>query len=230
MHDKVGIPIPQYKFIAKDFSFAGYELIQGLQLEKEIFQKLSEPVKKTIAKQMASFINGMHHVPLSVAKKFQPGMDEANKVYRDTVASTKKLIFPKVSRKHRQVIEEFLEDLKSTLKFPRKAFIHYDLYPSHIFLANNRKSLSGIIDFGDRAIDDPAIEFCELWIYGREFVEEVYRLYKGPKDPQFLARSILYYKRVPIWMMIDSLKHKKGNFRENYQMFKDIFYNPKTFK
>ena len=87
-------------------------------------------------------------------------------------------------------------------------------------LSKDKKSISGIIDFSDRREDDPAIDFCELWGYGREFVLEVYKHYKGPKDKDFLKRSIMYYKRIPFWEMISSREGGRGKFKKGLEMFK----------
>ena len=50
----------------------------------------------------------------------------------------------------------------------------------------NKKGIAGVIDFSDKKIDDPARDFTELWDYGSDFVNEVYKNYKGSKDKNFL--------------------------------------------
>jgi aminoglycoside 2''-phosphotransferase len=90
-------------------------------------------------------------------------------------------------------------------------------------LNKNRRSISGIIDFSDRKVDDPARDFTELWDYGEKFVLEVYKHYKGPKDNDFLKRSIMYYKRIPLHHIIARYKDGIGSFKKGYKMFKARF-------
>jgi aminoglycoside 2''-phosphotransferase len=229
LREKIKLQIPDYEFVAKDKNFAGYKLIRGIQMEKEIFSKLSDSVKHTVALQLAQFFTALHKVPLSVARKFGVGESNKQKEYQEILTKSRKFIFPKVSGIDRQLIEDYFMELKKVRPF-RKVLIHWDVYPSHILLATNRKKLAGIIDFADRSIEDPALDFCELWVYGRKFVEDVYKNYQGPKDPNFLNRTILYYKRMPIWMMLSTFEGERGNFKKNYKFFKEIFRNKNYFK
>jgi aminoglycoside 2''-phosphotransferase len=224
LKDKVNLQIPQYKFVAKDKTFAGYEIIHGLQLEKSVFDKLSKPTKLHLAWQLAKFLTAMHKVPLKVARLFDSDIEIPEKLQKETQDKTRKYIFPKVSKTSRLLIEDFFLEFKANcLKYPNKVLVHTDFYPKHILLSANKKTLVGIIDFADRSLDDPAFDFCELLVYGKEFLAEVYKHYQGPKDKNFLHRAELYYKRMPIWMMISTCEERKGNFRHEYKRFRETF-------
>ncbi|MDP4001293.1 MAG: aminoglycoside phosphotransferase family protein [bacterium] len=229
LKDKVDIPIPNYTFIAKDKSFAGYNMIKGDQLKKKIFKKLPVSTTNKISKQIAVFLTKLHKTSLDIARKYDVHSEDKQKSYKELVRDIKKYIYPTVSKKRQLLIEDFLNDLKD-LKFSIRVFTHRDFYPHHILIKKNKKSIAGVIDFGDVKIDDPAIDFAELWVYGRKFVEQIYDYYKGPKDRKFLKRSILYYKRVPLGLLISRLQSKSGSIKLAHNMFKDIYLSKNAFK
>lgn len=53
----------------------------------------------------------------------------------------------------------------------------------------------GIIDFGDRCLFDPAYDFTVFPMFGKSFLNDIYRKYTGKKDPNFLNRINLYYNQ-----------------------------------
>ncbi|MFA4975339.1 MAG: phosphotransferase [Candidatus Paceibacterota bacterium] len=223
LKEKVSISIPQYTYIAKDKSFAGYSLIPGIQLRKKVFKLVSTKAKHTLAKQIADLLSSLHETPLKVAERFDIKKVNSQKQYKELIINTNKYIFPRVSKKDQLLINDYLKEFKNYLKFPQKVLMHNDLYSKHILLGKNKKYISGIIDFSDRKIDDPARDFTEMWDYGEKFTLEVYKNYKGHKDKDFLKRSMMYYKRIPLWTMISPFQGGRGKFKKGYKMFKELF-------
>lgn len=221
LKEKIIISIPQYIYIAKDKSFAGYLLIEGEQMKKKVFNLLPKNSKEIVAKEIANFLSVLHKTPNKIAKKYSSKKVNTKKLYKELVIDVNKYVIHKFSKKNQVLVNNFLEDFKKYLKFPNKVFTHNDLYSSHILI--NKKKISGIIDFADRRIDDPARDFAELWDYGKNFVEDVYKHYKGPKDDDFLKRSDMYYKRIPFWEMVSRFKGGRGSFRKGYKLFKQRF-------
>jgi aminoglycoside phosphotransferase (APT) family kinase protein len=224
LKSKIKLQIPDYKFVSRKKDFAGYNLIEGIQLTKKEFDKLPGLTKQTIAKQLSEFLTSLHRTPLNIAKSYGLKPTPLRKEYLQLKKDMEKLVYPRVSRKDKALIMDVVEQLRN-LKFLNWVVIHNDLYPAHILMAPNKKSLTGIIDFGDICIDDPALDFCELWIYGRKFVLDVYKYYRGPKDEKFIERSILYNKRVPLCVM-NATPQTEGRtaFTKGYQIFKEIYY------
>lgn len=220
---KLTVPIPQYEFIAKDKSFAGYVMLQGSQMSKEEFNKVSAFAKNEIATQLATFLSVMHKIPLSTAKQYGAHLPDTREQYKELVKNVRKYIRPRMSKRNNILIKEYLKEFAKYQKYPTKCFTHSDLYPDHLILSKDKKRLSGIIDFADRGIYDPAADFAELWTYGEKFVNEVYKKYTGPKDKDFLHRSQLYRKRVPLWIMISPFLGMRGTFKMGYKLFKQIY-------
>ena len=228
LKDKLNVSVPEYIYVAKDKSFAGYVLIPGFQLKKKVFRDLSDEVKQNLAKQIAGFLSELHKLPLKDLAGY--GIEEPAIRVKYSVLKSKiyKYVIPRISKKDKILVDEYLEDFKKYLKFPKEVFTHNDFYSSHILLDEKLEYFSGVIDFSDRKVGDPARDFCELWDYGSEFVKEVYKNYTGPKDPDFIKRSSLYYNRIPFWEMISRFEGGRGSFKSGYRIFKFRFYKNKV--
>ena len=226
---KVKISVPKYTYIAKDRSFAGYELIPGEQLKKKVFKLVPERIRDDLSKQIADFLSALHKTPIKISTKYSTQKVDPQKMYRELLSDVNKWVMPRLSKRNQTLTQDFFKEFKNYLKFPKKVFTHNDLYSSHILLSKNGKYISGIIDFGDRRMDDPARDFTELWDYGNNFVQTVYKHYKGPKDKDFLKRSILYYKRIPFWEMISRFHGERGSFRTGFKIFKYRFLRKSVF-
>jgi len=226
---RVNIPIPKYTHIAKDKSFAGYPMIKGRPMKKKEFDLLSSNEKELVVKQIAIFLSFLHKTPLKIAEQHNVREADTLKMYKELIKNTEKYIFPRISKKNQSLVKDYFEELKNYLKLPNKVLTHGDLYGHNIFLAQNKGIISGIIDFGDVKVYDGAIDFTDLWLYGKDFVLDVYKHYKGPKDKDFLKRSMMYYRRTPLLVMITRLQNTNGSVKKAEKMFKNIFLNKDVF-
>jgi len=220
---KVKVGIPEYNYISKDKSIAGYDMVRGRELTASRFRLLSASEKDTVAKQVAEFISMLHATPKSVITKHNVQSENQEKNYKNLVRDVKKLLFPRLRKQDIQAIEEYFAELKDALDhtYPN-ALTHNDLTSAHILWDSNNKQVN-IIDFSDRAFGDPAIDFSGLFEYGAKFVEKVFKLYSGKKDEQMLKRSQLYFKRIPLSMMKNSLQGRPVSFEHGYSKFKKVF-------
>lgn len=220
---KVNVGIPEYEYVSKDKSFAGYNLLEGKELTLQVFCKLSASEKMIAAKRLADFITVIHEVPKSVIKKYCVKKENQRKLFDDFARDTKKLLFPRLRKKDVRLIEEHIRQLDVALnqKYP-SVLIHNDLTSEHILWDSKNRQIN-IIDFGDRAFGDPASDFAGLMEYGCDFAKNVFDLYKGKKDGQMLHRSQLFFKNIPLYIMKDALEGYPCTFRKGYRLFKKRF-------
>jgi len=220
---KVSVGIPEYKYISKDKSIAGYDMVRGRELTASRFRRLSASEKDAVAKQITGFISTLHATPKSVMIKYNVRNENQEQIYKELVRNAKKLLFPRLRKKDIQLIEDYFVELKDALGHKySNALVHNDLAGEHILWDAKRKHIN-IIDFSDRAFGDPAIDFSGLLEYGQKFTKKVLKLYSGKKDSQILKRSQLYFKRVPLSIMIDSMLGYPCTFEQGYSMFKKRF-------
>ena len=76
---------------------------------------------------------------------------------------------------------------------PHRVLVHGDLGAEHLLVADGR--LSGIVDWSDAAVSDPAVDFARLLRdFGAAFLDEVVEAYGGPPDDGF-AERVLFVAR-----------------------------------
>lgn len=147
--------------------------------------------RETLARDLARFLSRLHAVPLSLAK--QAGLESVS-LDTATYASLTKQSLPHLgestARWLRGMTEAFLAD-GGTTKTPRRV-IHADISGAHILLDGHRR-LSGVIDFGDILIADPALDFAGLLnhLTWRD-LERVWAHYEGVLDAD-VERRVRYY-------------------------------------
>jgi aminoglycoside phosphotransferase (APT) family kinase protein len=220
---KVTVDIPNYIYVSRDKSFAGYNLVKGQELTASRFQQLSASEKERAASQLAEFITALHATPESILKECHVKTEDQEEMYEELVRDTRALLYSRLSEKYIQSIEEYFEELDTALSHDHpKALVHSDLIREHILWDAQRKQIN-IIDFSDRSFGDPAIDFTGLREYGPEFTAHVFELYKGKKDEKMLYRSELYFKRIPLYIMKDALLGYPCTFEEGYEALKRRF-------
>lgn len=220
---KVDIGIPEYKYIARDRTLAGYDIVPGKELTTARFRGLTKQEKGVVSRQLARFITVLHATPKSVLKKHHVRADDLQKRYTTYVRDIKRLVYPLLRKKEIEAIVPYLNELKNELdrKFPR-TLVHRDLSDIHILWEKGNKQIN-IIDFSDRLYGDPAVDFTGLLKYGTKFVRQVYRLYQGTKDDYLLARAKLYYKRMPLLLMMAAQRGDPCTFKQGYGLFRRRF-------
>ena len=76
---------------------------------------------------------------------------------------------------------------------------HHDFGPDHLLVQPETLTVSGVIDFGDVVVGDPAIDFVGLMVMGNEDfmmrVAEAYHELGGPADPGVMDRARLLRQR-----------------------------------
>jgi aminoglycoside 2''-phosphotransferase len=200
LEQELSVPIPHFAYIGQrdanyPFMFVGYRKLGGIALEDENIT-LDQLVALTPA--LATFLNELHSFP--VAQAVQVGVHDHTPVqwqerYHDRYIDLQMRVFPlldeELRTKSERLWEEFLHD--GTILTFQPVLIHCDLACEHIFCDPARAVLTGVIDWGDATIGDPALDFVGLHNgRGREFTKHVLACYKGTIDAAFWKRMDFY--------------------------------------
>lgn len=229
LEEKISLKIPKYIFIAEDYSCAGYEIVPGKELKPWIYRQLVKPEnKRFIAQQIGEFLTQLHSIPLDIVEKYIGIEPPVKKEIRDLRKNALEILPAKLSKREMQVIEKFLNELWEMVKDTPKTLIHYDLSGEHILVDKENTRLTGIIDFSDRSIDDPALDFALLdryGGYGKKFGKMVFNHYGLGNKTGILHRAEMYLKRLPLRNMVLALKgHDRiKDFEMEYRNFKRKF-------
>jgi hypothetical protein len=218
------VGVPEYNYVSRDKSLAGYNMLMGCELSASRFRGLNAVEREIVAKLLAQFVTVFHATPKSVIEKFHVESDNRQRLYKELVRDTKKHLYPLLCKKDIQLIEQYFAELRVALDHNyANTLAHNDLITEHILWDAENRQIN-IIDFSDRTFGDPASDFTGFLEYGLRFTKHVLDLYGGKKDDHMLDRSQLYFKRIPLYAMKDSLQGFPCTFEQGYKMFKKRFY------
>jgi aminoglycoside 2''-phosphotransferase len=218
------LPIPDVAFFWPGGTvhpniFMGHHLVQGVPLAPE---HLTPVHTDSIAQQLDQFLSALHRFPIDQASQLGvPTFDEMEwrRRYQDQFeqiqARVVALVDPQAQVRLRRNWQAFLNDdtrFSTTL-------IHHDLNAEHMLCDPAHGTITGIIDWGDTAIGDPAIDFTGLLAaYGEDFVERVLAHYWGDIDASFRNRMRFYRGAMPLNTVLFGLDTAQEEFvREGVQ-------------
>ncbi len=208
----VNLPVPRYEIIGHDdmtgFGFASYRKINGEQLKKRDFFKLSEKSKERFFEDVSVFLSKLHSIPLQTGRCC--GLEETNVLsdLEEDLFTLRKLVFPKLSKKSAEYVESFIEKYleKSDNRNQEMAVLHGDLSEDHIIYDFQRDCIAGIIDFGDAFIFEPAYDIYWLWgALGNKFLRAMANNYPDFDYEKTKNKCRFWWDFLPINEMICSL-------------------------
>jgi aminoglycoside 2''-phosphotransferase len=195
----LSVPVPRFELFWNQKEewpgqFVVYRKIDGIPLQKEF---IKSPQSFNLAEQLANFLTELHQFPLHKAAKLRiPHMTPVQwrHKYVDLYDQVQLRICPLLEKnevtKTTLLWEDYLTD-KANFRF-KPVLLHGDLSEEHILCDLDRELITGIIDWGDACVGDPALDFAWLLDYGKSFIKEVLGSYKGTIDRTFLQRATFY--------------------------------------
>ncbi len=185
----VSLPIPNFVYFhesreSSSRSFAGYRKLPGLpgDISKMVDQH-------GVARQLGIFLERLHTYPVDKAR--EAGVLEKRDLvahWRDkSCKQLRRLVDPNVNR---GFLRHYLEN-KTLLPFDGTlSLVHSDLWAEHILIDTHSGVVSGIIDWGDTFLGDPAIDFACLYTwYGEGWLENILTHYTIKLDAEVISRA-----------------------------------------
>lgn len=143
------------------------------------------------AATMAAFLTRLHTVPpVEVATVVQPDQS-LDDWFAETVTSWRRLAAI-LEPSDRERVDAFLEaPLPPTPR--RMVFCHNDLGDEHIVMADDGRTVSGIIDWSDAVLGDPARDLALLALdFGPAVLDRILEGYAAPTDPGVRRRALWF--------------------------------------
>jgi aminoglycoside 2''-phosphotransferase len=195
---------------------AGYRKIAGIPLTNQSYagKKIGIELKSIRAKaqiyaQYSKLLTELHG--LSIAEFLELGVpDEQRERWRDRYEmfyyKVHDTVYPylkkAVKKKIEKLFEKFLEE-QANFEF-KAVLIHGDFGGWNILYDTQTKKITGVLDWENAVIGDPALDFAELlYDYGPEFTDKVLKHYKLDIDPQFSERGKFYRSLAGLIDIID---------------------------
>ncbi len=197
-HISAAVPKPEYVSegcSAFPLPFYAYRKLVGASLKEASF---GEETLSTIGRQLGQFLRELHSFPSERAGALGVPMystDGWRQFYRDFRALCDRKVSPLLTPSERKRVDDFWADFlddDNNFRF-RPSLVHADLGPDHILLNQESGELSGVIDFGDVRVGDPAID-----IEGLMSIEaDVLAGYGQHTDQTFRRRARFYWRVGP---------------------------------
>ena len=196
------LPVPDHKYNGDNF--VGYPKINGTLLTVEVFQSLSKTSLERIAQQIGGFHSTIHTFPVGEAKYI--GVTEGwSGFHQQAIQRYQEEVAPVLSPSARKKTLACIEHMMSEKFEPR--VLHGDFaIEDHIFFDQKKQQLSGVIDFADVTINDPAHDFQNIVEYGGDaFFNNVMEHYQLKDDSTLLKRTKLRIEARPLFEAAYSL-------------------------
>jgi aminoglycoside phosphotransferase (APT) family kinase protein len=185
---ELSLPVPRPLFVGapdEDFPwpFFGAELLPGSEAGDA---GLDDDARVEVGVELGRFLRELHRVELGVELPYDPNgradMQRRSTLARQQLAAVEELGVWRAPPR----VEELLDEAQLLPPPHAPVLAHGDLHFRHLLVASG--AASGVIDWGDVCLADPAIDLPLLWSFvppeGRAAVLDAY----GPVDEAQLLR------------------------------------------
>jgi aminoglycoside 2''-phosphotransferase len=179
----VPLPVPRPAFSsagehAVGQVFVGYYRIPGEPLLVETVAAAPLRQRRRLTQQLGGFLKALHDFPPEYIGIDLPEYDSLA-YWAQMYAEIQERLFPLMRPDARGQVTLLFE--KALSQPDRLAFEprlrHGDLGPGNILYEPETGKISGIIDFSEAGLGDPAVDLAALSLYGAEFLEDLFAIY-----------------------------------------------------
>ena len=192
LHDgEFPVPIPEYEFVDPDYGCGMCRKLEGRPLDALTVAALSPERLSTCAAQLAAAIRRIHALPpeksgFTVSRDFGADIELARN------RTAKKLDFLGEFLTHDELasLRKRFDSFAVSAEDIRPVLGHQDLRDDNILFDDSLQELSGLLDFQDCEVADPATEFTPLFDIDPRFAELVVTHYS---DDALLKERVSFF-------------------------------------
>ncbi|MHA1962700.1 MAG: phosphotransferase family protein [Candidatus Thorarchaeota archaeon] len=201
------IPEPVFTELELDTPYMGYKMIPGVSLSTLFLNATPEQVKFA-GEQTGQFLGELHSIDEALledeAGSFTPEdfRKEQSKFFKDV----QKLTFPNMTYQQRDWTETLFHDFLESDKYNEvdPVIVHGDFDISNILVEPKTFRVTGIIDFEDIQVYDPAVDFVFLR-EGTDFLTSMIQAYPHRIDPHLRQRVTYLLGKQPFFYILKGL-------------------------
>ena len=208
----VSLPIPSpldpSQETGSNATFMIYPLLPGTPLWRDVADALDPFTRDGLIRQLAAFLDGLHQIPPGTLGIGHPNL-ESRERWAETYSEVVNDLFPAMRPAARRDLghqfEAFLHDPRTFEYQP--AIRHGDPGPGNILFDASSGRISGILDFDQTGVGDPAVDWSIVLapaLYGHAFVERFVELH--PVSKPMLDRGVFYRGTWPVREALRALK------------------------
>jgi aminoglycoside 2''-phosphotransferase len=198
---RLPLPIPQFRYVWPGrgrwpLPFVGYPKLEGVPFPRPPELPAGWP---EMAAELGAFVGALHEFPVRRAEELEVPVHTPHvwlRAHDTLVRQIEAFVYPLVTALERRMLDGFFRrflDLLGDARFT-PVLVHGDLNYGHVLTDPVAGALTGVIDWGDMRVTDPALDFAG---FPRQFGELMARAYGGRKDPTFAERARTYGRLEP---------------------------------
>jgi aminoglycoside phosphotransferase (APT) family kinase protein len=207
--DALCVPVPRPEPCRGDPARAvRYRRLPGTRLD----QHLDGPHCLSIARQLGRFLDGLHSFPTARVSELGVRTYDPSSWLEQTrifYAEARQRVFPFLDTQERRRAIRFIERHLTADADSRFTLMHGDLKPEHVLCDTATGLVTGVIDWTDARVGDPAVDFA--WLVhatNKEFREALLGSYSSA-DPDLVERAHFYYRIEPWHILIFGLQNHR---------------------
>lgn len=197
------VSIPEIVFSESDY--IAYPKILGERFSPEKFALFSNFQKAKIFELLGKFLACLHSFSFShqyLSDAPYDGKDFWNELW----SVVQHRLSPYTKEKAKKYFTDVLKQIEATAF--ESTLIHADLGTNNILVDFQQNELTGIIDFGDLCLGDPAVDFAGFYRnFGRQFTQELLNNYQRPIENNFWTRIEYQSKRKLLFVVYFALNN-----------------------
>jgi aminoglycoside phosphotransferase (APT) family kinase protein len=227
------VPIPEFVDTESETPFMGYRMIPGVSLSRNFDSATSEQ-KQFLGEQVGTFLSQLHTINggalgLGEAGTYKP--EESRSEFQKILARVREGILPKLSKQEIEWTETLFHgflDYDENFGF-EPVLIHGDFDTSNILVDPSTYMVTGIIDFEESRVYDPAADFIFLR-EGIEFLSGLLHSYTGKIDSRLGERVVFRLGRQPFIYILWGTEHDlEAMVTYGYATLRDFISNWKGY-
>ena len=189
------LPVPQVVRLISD-DVMEMERVPGTPLLRHLPLPSPDEVRH-LAQGLGGFVAALSRVPREEVEDLVPVEHPALEEYRGEASELSRSLHPELTVAQRKAVASFLRDDRPPS--PARLYLaHCDLGAEHVFVAGAPRHITGVIDWSDAAIGDPALDLGlimrDLGVDG--FQHALTSFEAGGGDVSEAAPRALFYARV----------------------------------
>jgi aminoglycoside phosphotransferase (APT) family kinase protein len=206
--------------------FSGYRLLPGDLGDSMPSRAFATPA---VARQLGELLRSIHEFP--VERALEAGVPQGHEAWtpacwpwlREAVASRGDEIEHALGGRRWRAFQP-LVDMELPAASEQDCFRHADLGVGHLLLDRDTRAVTGVIDWADSNLGDPAVDFAGLEIFvGAEFVDRMLDAYAPTDVMRFRARIRQLSKRTAAIWAVETLLRDPENLPGALRNFDDVF-------
>ena len=164
--------------------------IIGEVLTREAWEDMPTSARGKAASDLATFLKALHTLPIEIGLTCGLVQIDAATMASSLQDKAADTIYPLLEPNIQRKLYRTLENWSSQPNVRRPALLHCDIGPGHVLYDPWTLSLTGVIDFGDLVIGDPARDFIYIYEdFGSLILQAVLARYVG-KDARKMMPAI----------------------------------------